>query len=103
LTAGVIAYLQRANLPVLRSTMPARPRPDRPRPCWRWAVIGLVAMALLTPLGLLASGTAFGENNAPSGAHSIGAYLTIAIVGTVAIAAIVLGTSVLVRRVRSAA
>ncbi len=70
LTAGVVAYLQRANLPIMRinhrdvvdtddELIPARPMG------WRWAVVGLGVMAVLTPLGLLASGGAFGED-APS-------------------------------------
>ena len=64
---GVLAYLQRANLPVLRINhagaegelgTAAAPR----RLGWRWAFAGLGAMALLTPLGLLAPGGAFGED-----------------------------------------
>ncbi|MEO8267565.1 MAG: cobalt transporter CbiM [Ilumatobacteraceae bacterium] len=65
LTYGVIAYLQRANVPVLRinhpkvrleGAMPAR------RPLgWRWAALGLGVLVVLTPLGLLAPGGAFGE------------------------------------------
>ncbi|MCU1457042.1 MAG: cobalamin [Actinomycetia bacterium] len=86
LTFGVISYLQRANLPVLRinhrgiadrspTRATAEPRSDsepRPgpasgpapgtRPAWRWAVVGLAAMVVLTPLGLLAGGGAFGED-----------------------------------------
>lgn len=70
LTAGVVAYLQRANLPVLRINHPRVPETGgesadaagtrRSHP-WRWAVVGLAAMAALTPLGLLAPGGAFGE------------------------------------------
>lgn len=73
LTAGVIAYLQRANLPVLRLNHPG---PDDgssaqtgtvrpPSFTWRWSAIGLGTMAVLTPLGLIAPGGAFGED-APS-------------------------------------
>ena len=66
LTFGVITYLQRANLPVCRSTTDAAPAPDRAGAAgplgWRWAVIGLGVMAVLTPLGLLAPGGAFGED-----------------------------------------
>ena len=77
LTAGVIAYLQRANLPLLRINHPnvaegraaeAPSTGDAPaaqRRRWRWTALGLGVMALLTPLGLLAPGTAFGES-APS-------------------------------------
>jgi cobalt/nickel transport system permease protein len=67
LTAGVIAYLQRANLPIMRinhveiaetdeELAPAR------KMGWRWAAIGLATMVVLTPLGLLAPGGAFGED-----------------------------------------
>jgi cobalt/nickel transport system permease protein len=68
LTAGVIAYLQRANVPILRINHPDVPQTDdevlastRP-PSWRWALIGLGTMLVLTPLGLLAPGGAFGED-----------------------------------------
>jgi cobalt/nickel transport system permease protein len=67
LTAGVVAYLQRANLPLLRVNHAAVPvhdddlAPARPVG-WRWALVGLGAMAVLTPLGLLAPGGAFGED-----------------------------------------
>jgi cobalt/nickel transport system permease protein len=67
LTFGVITYLQRANVPVLRinhpkvqldGEMPAR------RPLgWRWAVLGLGVLVVVTPLGLLAPGGAFGESS----------------------------------------
>src|SRR5262249_19658774 len=65
-TLGIVAYLQRANLPVLRIN--AAPGSDAgtgelPRRLgWRWAFIGLGVMVLLTPLGLLAPGGAFGED-----------------------------------------
>ena len=57
LTAGVIAYLQRANLPMLRINHPGVAETDAevaaPRRLgWRWAFVGLGAMAVLTPLGL---------------------------------------------------
>ncbi|MEY2583410.1 MAG: cobalt/nickel transport system permease protein [Ilumatobacteraceae bacterium] len=67
LTAGVIAYLQRANLPVMRinhaavAETDAEMEPARPLR-WRWALIGLGTMVVLTPLGLVAPGTAFGED-----------------------------------------
>jgi cobalt/nickel transport system permease protein len=71
LTAGVVAYLQRANLPLLRIN-PDNLRGERePAPTgtagtvkvasWWWGVVPLVVIAVLTPLGLLAPGTAFGE------------------------------------------
>ena len=84
LTTGVITYLQRANLPVLRINHPTVPTggaddagatvaegaegTDEPavhpgRLGWRWACVGLGIMAILTPLGLLAPGGAFGEDS----------------------------------------
>jgi cobalt/nickel transport system permease protein len=67
ITGGIVAYLQRANLPLLRINHPAVPdteddgAPAR-RLGWRWALIGLAVMVVLTPLGLLAPGGAFGED-----------------------------------------
>jgi cobalt/nickel transport system permease protein len=67
ITAGVVAYLARANLPLLTINHRAVPEtaagnaPPR-RLGWRWALTGLGAMVLLTPLGLLAPGGAFGED-----------------------------------------
>ncbi len=67
LTAGVVSYLQRANLPLLRINHPApvdhtlvAATPLRVR--WRGVLIGLGVMVALTPLGLLATGSAFGED-----------------------------------------
>ena len=67
-TAGVVVYLQRANLPLLRinhATVPMTEldivEPPK-RLQWRWAVGGLGFMAALTPLGLIAPGGAFGED-----------------------------------------
>ena len=67
LTAGVVAYLQRANLPILRINHPALPETDAemgpPRKLgWRWGLIGLGTMVVLTPLGLISPGGAFGED-----------------------------------------
>ena len=71
LTGGVIGYLQRANLPLLRINHPGVPleqsaagttRPSRLRPI-QLAIGAVVVMALLTPLGLLAPGGAFGESS----------------------------------------
>ena len=69
LTAGVIAYLQRANLPLLRINHDAVPAgepeaagdADRRPSGWRWGVVALIVMGALTPLGLIAPGSAFGE------------------------------------------
>jgi cobalt/nickel transport system permease protein len=66
-TAGVVGYLQRANLPLLRVNHPAVPETEAdkapPRRLgWRWALVGLGAMIVLSPLGLLAPGGAFGED-----------------------------------------
>ncbi|HEY2331098.1 MAG TPA: cobalt transporter CbiM [Acidimicrobiales bacterium] len=68
LTAGVIAYLQRANLPILRLNHPAVPDTDAGlAPArtfgWRWAIVGLATLVVLTPLGLIAPGGAFGEDS----------------------------------------
>jgi cobalt/nickel transport system permease protein len=66
LTAGVIRYLQKANLPVLQinsEMVPAEAAEEAPtRLSWRWGLIGLGVMAVLTPLGLIAPGGAFGED-----------------------------------------
>jgi cobalt/nickel transport system permease protein len=67
LTIGVIAYLQRANVPVLRLNHANVPEGDDDiapvrRLGWRWAWIGLAGLLVLTPLGLLAPGAAFGES-----------------------------------------
>jgi cobalt/nickel transport system permease protein len=67
ITAGIITYLQHANLPILRINHPSIPESDRDvaepaRLGWRWAIIGLGALVALTPLGLLAPGGAFGED-----------------------------------------
>jgi cobalt/nickel transport system permease protein len=66
LTVGVITYLQRANVPLLRLNHPDVPlvggEAVRRPLSWRWAFYGLAAMIVLTPLGLLAPGGAFGED-----------------------------------------
>lgn len=63
---GVVAYLQRSDPSLLRLTAPDAPSVDAEqkssvwrstRPLW----IGLAALMILTPLGLLAAGTAWGE------------------------------------------
>jgi cobalt/nickel transport system permease protein len=69
LTFGVISFLQRANIAVLRINHPgvaldgvgdADVAGRRPLG-WRWALIGFAVLVVLTPLGLLAPGGAFGE------------------------------------------
>jgi cobalt/nickel transport system permease protein len=67
LTAGVVAYLQRANLPLLRINHRAVPDTDAELvPSkdvgWRWGFIALGVMVALAPLGLIAPGRAFGED-----------------------------------------
>jgi cobalt/nickel transport system permease protein len=68
LSAGVIAYLQRANLPLLRINhagivdTDAELVPRSGRPALRWALIGIATMIVLSPLGLLAPGIAYGED-----------------------------------------
>lgn len=68
LTGAVVAYLQRANLPLMRVNHPDVPLPGEAAPPRRLPRPGLAAgiavavMTLLTPLGLLAPGGAFGED-----------------------------------------
>ena len=69
ITAGVVAYLQRANLPLLRVNNPGAPDTDAPQAQPRrirpvvWGVGAMLLMVALTPLGLLAPGGAFGEDS----------------------------------------
>ncbi len=65
-TGGIVAYLQRANPGLLEAT--AKATPDaRPAPAdggWfatRWLWTGLGALMVVSPLGLLAAGIAWGE------------------------------------------
>jgi cobalt/nickel transport system permease protein len=70
LTMGVVAYLQRANLPLLRINHPDVPaeasedddEQQRAGIRWRPLAVGFAVMVALTPLGLLAPGGAFGED-----------------------------------------
>jgi cobalt/nickel transport system permease protein len=82
LTAAVIAYLQRANLPLLRVNHPGVPvdaeaaaadrrRRGRLRP-GVVALVVMVVLVILTPLGLLAPGGAFGEGSPGETASSLG-------------------------------
>jgi cobalt/nickel transport system permease protein len=92
LTFGIVAYLQRANLPLLRANEAAA---RQVRGVW----IGIGALVALTPLGLLAPGGAFGEdaeglgiwNHAVLGGYGDGSvveYLLSAFVGVAAIGAV---------------
>ena len=63
---GVVAYLQKSDPSLLRLTAPAAPRAEttNEKSGWRGTTplwIGLAALMILTPLGLLAAGTAWGE------------------------------------------
>ncbi|GAA3297825.1 cobalt transporter CbiM [Dactylosporangium vinaceum] len=67
LTGGVVAYLQRANVPLLRINAPEVPLTQaevqrRPVSPVRAALVTLGIMAVISPLGLLAPGGAFGED-----------------------------------------
>jgi len=110
LTAGVIAYLQRANLPLLRINHRGIPDTDdgpvvtRRGRRVRGIAIGLAAMVVLTPLGLLAPGYAFGEDAPGAGVwhhalfngygfagdgHPVLGYLVSAAVGLLAVGLVV--------------
>jgi cobalt/nickel transport system permease protein len=73
LTLGVIAYLQRANLPILRINHDAVPETDAEviaaptRVRWWWALLPIAVMGLATPLGLLYNSGAYGEDNPNAG------------------------------------
>jgi cobalt/nickel transport system permease protein len=65
LSAGVVAYLQRAEPSLLHATAPGAARDASSAPAgWRatrplWIALGV--LLILTPLGILAAGTAWGE------------------------------------------
>jgi cobalt/nickel transport system permease protein len=135
ITGGVVAYLQRANIPLLRINAPQAPltsaeeRHGTVNPA-RAFVVALVIMAVLSPLGLLASGGAFGEDspdNLDLGKYHLSAvpnglrtyadfwgntllpgygngsawqYVLSAVIGMVAVAGLVGGLAWLLRRVR---
>ncbi len=62
LTGLVIGYLQRFNTKILEATVnPTAVPEERGSYKLRWIWVGLAALALITPLGLLAPGTAWGE------------------------------------------
>ncbi|MGH9613024.1 MAG: cobalt transporter CbiM, partial [Bryobacteraceae bacterium] len=69
-SAGIVAYLQKTDLGLLRTTAPDAPDldepvpPDASRAFWptaRKLWIGLAIILALTPLGILAVGSAWGE------------------------------------------
>ena len=79
-TGGVIAYLQRADPSLLTATAPKDLAdsgvPATKRAGWRPLAIGLLILAVISPLGLLATGTAWGEWGADEiGAEQIGFHL----------------------------
>ncbi|BEV71643.1 cobalt transporter CbiM [Paludibacterium sp. THUN1379] len=64
ISAGIVAYLQKANPRLLETSAGSRPDLSRAATGWRpvrglW--IGLSLCMILSPLGLLAAGTAWGE------------------------------------------
>ncbi len=62
LTALVVGYLQRFNVAVLeRAELPEAQVGPTGSGRLRWLWVGLTALVLVTPLGLLAPGTAWGE------------------------------------------
>lgn len=73
LTAGVLAYLQRANIALLLVNHPGvardersrTPRTTRLKPT-SVALLAVLVMLVLTPIGLLAPGGAFGESSPDS-------------------------------------
>jgi cobalt/nickel transport system permease protein len=63
-SAGVVAYLQRAEPSLLRSTAPGATLTASPGASWSatkplWAALAI--LMILTPLGILAAGSAWGE------------------------------------------
>jgi cobalt/nickel transport system permease protein len=70
ITGGVVTYLQRTDLSLLKLTAPRSIREKQaeedtaarsPTPATRQLWMGLAALMILTPLGLLAAGSAWGE------------------------------------------
>ena len=70
ITAGMVAYLQRSDPALLKSTAPTAPALEEPaqpygsRMLWptaRKLWLGLAVLLILTPLGILAVGSAWGE------------------------------------------
>jgi cobalt/nickel transport system permease protein len=70
ITGGVVAYLQRAEPVLLKLTAPDAPDRDRQDlvladesrlPSFRKLWLGIAALLIVTPLGIIASGSAWGE------------------------------------------
>jgi cobalt/nickel transport system permease protein len=115
LTFGIVAYLQRANAGLLEIGAPPAPR----RLGRRWALAGIGGLVALTPLGLLARGSAFGEDplgdlgrsgevwrhavlggyGFAGGEHATVGYLVSALVGLAVIVIVVAALSALARAV----
>jgi cobalt/nickel transport system permease protein len=111
LTFGIVRFVQRTQPQLLDE----RRAPSRP---WNWRPVALIfgGAVLLTPLGLLATGTPFGEDAPASarlwhralldgygftnGAHSTVGYIVSAIVGLAAIVAVVVASGWIAGRVR---
>ncbi|MFN8443694.1 MAG: cobalt transporter CbiM [Caldilineaceae bacterium] len=100
ITGGLIAYLQRADVGLLKATAPGAMESDdeleevarkggwsATRPLW----IGLAVLMIGTPLGLLAAGTAWGEWGAEDFASATGRAEIAAASGGVAPAAAPVG------------
>lgn len=71
-TGGLVAWLQRSDPFLLSATAPGMARGNPPAPGWaslRPLWIGLGALMIATPLGLLAAGTAWGEWGPEDFAH----------------------------------
>ncbi|MFD0578585.1 cobalt transporter CbiM [Dactylosporangium darangshiense] len=135
LTAGVVAYLQRANVPLLRINAPEVPLTEaevrrKPVNPLRAALVALGITAVISPLGLLAPGGAFGEDTPEDldlakyhlsavpeglakytdfwgntllpgyGDGSWWQYILSALIGVVVVAAVVFGTTWLIGKVR---
>ncbi len=71
ISAGMVSYLQHADIGLLRGTEAFAPEPAvaRPRSLRHvWAIVAI--LMVLTPLGILATGTAWGEWSASDFQHS---------------------------------
>jgi cobalt/nickel transport system permease protein len=78
-SAGVVAYLQKSEPALLKRTAPGAvesgPAVANLRPLW----FGLAALLILTPLGILATGSAWGESPpspAPRGLRALSSFWT---------------------------